>query len=431
MTRCDMIVFNEETFKTLSRCDLEDYVDQLEIAGLPGLNVDIVSRLFSEVDTLDYQLAYHVIRFGISFRIADISDAAVKYLHREGLGDDAFYAMMRLLEDAHDLAPRHVEQVACLLNDKGAVIAFKPIANVFHQKLDHLRCLVGMGRDTLPDFGKAPYPEPEKKVRSAKQIVSISETGPIRNALYKQTSEKETIPANVARKPNMASTYASNAAKEGLLLTFGRGVKMELIGIEAGTFRPVATKPPQEVTIGKAFYIGKYPVTQRQWIAVMRNNPSKFRGDDLPVETVSYHECMAFCRELSEMTGKIVRLPMEAEWEYACQAGTEMPYSFGNDVDDLKEYAWYDDNSNGQPHPVGEKKPNAWGLYDMHGNVREWCCETHDEEAWSRLPFPQEYRALCGGSWFSNFVNCCTSHRSWAIPDCRDCEMGFRVVVEA
>ena len=149
-----------------------------------------------------------------------------------------------------------------------------------------------------------------------------------------------------------------------------------------------------------SFKIGKYPITQEQYKAVMGTNPSHFQGNPQnPVENVSWDDAQAFCKKLSQITGKTYRLPTEAEWEYACRAGTTTDYCFGDYFDDncnyLKDYAWYFDNSQGTTHPVGQKKPNAWGLYDMHGNVWEWCQEV----------------VMRGGSWGLNSVICRSAFR--------------------
>jgi formylglycine-generating enzyme required for sulfatase activity len=122
------------------------------------------------------------------------------------------------------------------------------------------------------------------------------------------------------------------------------------------------------------FKIGKYPITQAQYQAVMGNNPSYFmKKPQNPVENVSWDDAEDFCQKLSEITGKTYRLPTNSEWEYACRAGTETLFSFGDDYEQLKDYAWYENNSGLITHPVGQKLPNNWGLYDMHGNVWEWC----------------------------------------------------------
>jgi formylglycine-generating enzyme required for sulfatase activity len=166
-----------------------------------------------------------------------------------------------------------------------------------------------------------------------------------------------------------------------------------------------------------SFAIGKYPVTQEQYQAVMGNNPSYFQGNPQnPVESVSYDDAVVFCQKLSEMTGKNYRLPTESEWEYACRAGTTTDYYFGDDANQLGDYAWYEDNSGLITHPIGQKLPNAWGLYDMHGNVWEWC----------------QYKCLrdnClrGGSW--DFFPCRSAIRlgNYRCDD-RDITFGFRVV---
>jgi formylglycine-generating enzyme required for sulfatase activity len=132
-------------------------------------------------------------------------------------------------------------------------------------------------------------------------------------------------------------------------------------------------KPVHKVKINNPFYLGIYPVTQREWKAVMDDNPSYFKGDDMPVEQVSWDDVQEFIKKLNEKEGTDrYRLPSEAEWEYACRVGTTSRYSFGDDESKLGDYAWYDDNSGDKTHPVGQKKPNSWGLYDMHGNVWEW-----------------------------------------------------------
>ena len=196
--------------------------------------------------------------------------------------------------------------------------------------------------------------------------------------------------------------------------TFG----MEFVLIDAGAFFTGSKngradeKPLRRVRISKRFYLGRYPITQAQWKAVMGNNPSLFKGDpECPVENVSWDDAQEFLQKLSVpkrgkiylhgpsgeqeereffrklhegRLGGLYRLPTEAEWEYACRAGSmgaySLAYSFGDDEAQLKEYAWYKENSGGTPHPVGKLKPNAWGLYDMHGNVWEWMQDRYAED---------------------------------------------------
>ena len=187
--------------------------------------------------------------------------------------------------------------------------------------------------------------------------------------------------------------------------------------------------------ITKPFYLGKYLVTQEQWEDVMGSNPATSRGRRSPVETVSWDDCQEFIRKLNarfphpgplpEGEG-VFRLPTEAQWEYACRAGSTTRYCFGDDESGLGEYAWYDANSGGKTHPVGEKKPNAWGLYDMHGNVWEWCQDWYDGGYYAKSPTDDptgpaagSYRVIRGGSWFDPARGCRSADRDWCAPGYR------------
>jgi len=192
--------------------------------------------------------------------------------------------------------------------------------------------------------------------------------------------------------------------------------------------------PAHEVTLTKPYYVGKHEVTQEQYAAVMGTNPSNFKGANLPVETVSWDEATEFCKKVSEATGLTVRLPTEAEWEYACRAGTGTAYCSGDEEADLGRVGWYGANSNGTTHPVGQKEPNAWGVYDMHGNVWEWCADWYEEYRPGAVVDPQgpgegQSRVLRGGSWYFSAGNCRSAYRFGSIPDYRNYFIGFRIVV--
>jgi formylglycine-generating enzyme required for sulfatase activity len=194
----------------------------------------------------------------------------------------------------------------------------------------------------------------------------------------KEAAKTESTPVPIHR---------SAAEPNPLTVDLGGGVKMEIILIPAGEFlmgSPKSDKyaffnekPQHRVRITKPFCLGKYLVTQEQWQTVMGNNPSKFKGPKKPVEQVSWDDCQTYLAKLNAKTrgnGGKSQLPSGAQWEYACRAGSKTRYYFGDDESQLGEYAWYEANlDDGRTHPVGEKKPNDWGLYDMHGNVFEWC----------------------------------------------------------
>ncbi len=216
-------------------------------------------------------------------------------------------------------------------------------------------------------------------------------------------------------------------------------VQFEMVHLPGGEFQMGSGNgasdegPVHRVRIAP-FSIGKYEVTQAQWKAVMGgNNPSYFKGDSLPVENVSWEYVKEFLKKL----GNGYRLPTEAEWEYAARGGTSTKWSFGDDESRLGEYAWYFENAGISTHPVGQKKPNPFGLYDMHGNVWEWCEDVWhsnyegapgDGSAWLSGG-DSRYRVLRGGSWLNYGDFCRSADRSINGPGLRDYNIGFRVVV--
>ena len=193
-------------------------------------------------------------------------------------------------------------------------------------------------------------------------------------------------------------------------------------------------RPQRRVQI-QSFAIGKYEVTQEQWFAVMGNNPSANKGRTLPVEQVSWDDIQQFIVKLNERTGQKYRLPSESEWEYAARAGTTTEWSHGNDESKLGNYAWYNRNSGGKTQSVGQKLPNAFGLFDMHGNVWEWTqdCwhETYagaptDGSAWT-TGCAENDRVLRGGSWYISPAYLRSAFRIRNIPGYRGDGIGFRL----
>jgi formylglycine-generating enzyme required for sulfatase activity len=218
---------------------------------------------------------------------------------------------------------------------------------------------------------------------------------------------------------------------------------MEFVLIPAGTFQMGSNdsdayndeKPVHTVRLTQAFYLGKHEVTQGQWQAVMGNNPSKFTGDpNRPVENVSWDDVQEFIRRLhSREGGMTYRLPTEAEWEYAARAGTTTRWSFGDNVSQLGRYAWHEGNAGMQTHPVGQRQPNPWGLYDMHGNVWEWVQDwqgnyTSGIAVDPAGPSSGSVRVLRGGSWGGTARNCRSAYRNGGTPGARSVGLGFRLL---
>jgi formylglycine-generating enzyme required for sulfatase activity len=241
---------------------------------------------------------------------------------------------------------------------------------------------------------------------------------------------------------------AAPGLKKELSLDLGGGTTMKLVLIPAGKFTMGSPEteadhkpeegPQHEVTISKPFYMGVFEVTQAQFEAIMGKNPSKLKAFGNPVENVSWDEAVEFCKKLSQKAKKTVRLPTEAEWEYACRAGTKTAFSFGDDASKLGDYAWFGENSGGNPHLVGQKKPNPWGLYDMHGNVREWCsdyaggsyADAKNEDPQGPGPPPDGRRVQRGGPYNLPPLVYRSAVRDGLDPVNANQATGFRVVLD-
>lgn len=254
-----------------------------------------------------------------------------------------------------------------------------------------------------------------------------------KKALEAVNKQLETLPA-VARK--------------SITVALAKNVSMTLAPIPAGKFLMgapnsekdglPAERPQHEVKISKPFYMGMTAVTQAQFDAVMGQNPSQFKDPNSPVERVTWEEATAFCKALCGMVHRPFRLPTEAEWEYACRAGTKTRFSFGDDEKDLGDYAWVGSNADKRSHPVALKKPNPWGLYDMHGNVYQWCSDWYDEKYYASAdktdpigPASGTLRVQRGGSWVDPPKDCRSAMRGGYGVTGRINLFGFRVVMQA
>ena len=267
-------------------------------------------------------------------------------------------------------------------------------------------------------------------------------------------TDRKSVSISEGQTASITGTLASNAVASSSSNTLGyssasssmasgsntisipvkNGISIEMVKVEAGTFMMGATsemkdpssdeKPLHQVTLTNDYYMGKYEVTQALWRAVMGSNPSYFKGDNLPVEKVSWKNCQKFISKLNKMTGRKFRLPTEAEWEYAARGGKRSrgyQYSGNSNISNV---AWYDGNSGSKPHPVGTKQANELGIYDMSGNVYEWCSDWYGSYSSSSQTNPTGSdsgvcRVCRGGCWSGKARRCCLSCRF-------DCTPGYR-----
>ena len=223
------------------------------------------------------------------------------------------------------------------------------------------------------------------------------------------------------------------------IVDIGKGVSLELLIVPAGKFTmgsPISetgrtsNELEHEVTISKSFFLGKYEVTQAQWEAIMDDNPSSEGGAKLPVTDVSYEDCKKFIKKLNEKTSGGFRLPTEAEWEYACRAGTKTRYAVGERFG--KDQANFLDSKIGKPVFVGSYKSNAFGFHDMHGNVDEWCNDWYGPYAKEPILNPKgppegKYRVLRGGAFNFDASYQRSAIRNFIRPTDRDHNLGFRI----
>ena len=288
------------------------------------------------------------------------------------------------------------------------------------------------------------------QITLSKEVASMNQTS--KTAIPQQAQPQQPV-AQPHPVSSMASSSTSGASSNmvgsstsGSVITIPvkDGISIEMVKVEAGSFNMGATpemqnpdedeKPVHRVTLTNNYYIGKYEVTQALWKTVMGNKSSRFKGDNLPVEKVSWNNCQKFISKLNKLTGKSFCLPTEAEWEFAARGGKKSrgyQYSGSNTLGDV---AWYEGNSGSKTHAVGTKQPNELGIYDMTGNVYEWCQDWYGSYSSSPQTNPigavsGSCRVYRGGCWVSSARNCRTSYRGRRTPDFRYGFLGLRLVL--
>ena len=277
---------------------------------------------------------------------------------------------------------------------------------------------------------------PKKKTQKTEKVVKKN------HSKHNQSGKKPKAPKKqYSEEPRVSSSYTPEVRTY-----YANGVSFQMVEVRGGTFTMGATaeqgndvlyleKPTHQVTLS-SYSIGKTEVTQELWEAVMGSNPSYFYNSNLPVEQVSWEDCQAFITKLNALTGKTFRLPTEAEWEFAARGGSNsqgFKYSGSNTVDDV---AWHRDNSSDKPHPVATKAPNELGIYDMSGNVWEWCNDWFSDSYYTSAsqtnptgPNSGSYRVRRGGSWSCSAGNCRVSLRNYDSPAYRNYDLGLRLAL--
>ena len=256
----------------------------------------------------------------------------------------------------------------------------------------------------------------------------------------KPTTTAAVAPFDAAKAKEHQEAWAKYL---GVKVETENSIGMKLRVIPPGTFTMgsddgyLRSRPLHQVTLTKPFMLGTHEVTQAQYQKVMGTNQSNLKGRNNPVEMVNYDDASEFCRRLSELraeksAGRVYRLPTEAEWEFACRAGTTTRYSFGDNESELGQHAWWNGNSGKRTHPVGIKLPNALGLFDLHGNVREWCQDRYESYPRGAVTDPTgaasgSNRVFRGGSWDGTAVLCRSAYRNGRLPSFRFSNRGFRV----
>ena len=371
------------------------------------------------------------------WRMADAAYALAKERRRKG----------ELLQAAADYNAatkafeRHRKLAAPLARDKAIATARDhEEGGRLDEALAAFKHARGLGADVDADIAR--LEETTGRARDIETVLDLIRKGEAVRAAHAAFVLSQARPKDPDVRGLVQAANAAVAAKPAAEAELPRGARIELVVVAPGRFvmgsddGDLDERPAHAVTIPRAFMIGRTEVTRSQYAAVMGGDGG---GEDaaLPAAGVSWKDATEFCRKLSEATGRRYRLPTEAEWEFAARAGSTTAYCFGDEATNLDEYAWHAHNADRAAHPVSQKKPNAWRMADMHGNVWEWCADRYASGYYSVSPTENpggpdagDERVLRGGSWMSRAKSCRVTERIRYAVDVRYSDVGFRVVCE-
>ena len=342
------------------------------------------------------------------------------------------------------LTIRYTPTSATVLVDNKMVRGSNGVARITLPVGQHTYIVASDGYESEEGMVKLKASAPsDLQIRLSKEVtVAVSNANDVMQDNVSTSSTSSSQSATTSS--GFSSTSSVSSGGNEISIPVKNGITIDMVKVEAGTFMMGATsemqnpwddeKPVHQVTLTNDYYMGKYEVTQALWQAVMGSNPSKFKGDDLPVEKVSWNDCQEFISKLNGLTGKMFRLPSEAEWEYAARGGKKsrgFQYSGSSNISDV---AWYDGNSGSKTHLVGTKQANELGLYDMCGNVLEWCQDWYGSYVSSSQMNPTgavsgSYHVFRGGSWSSYAWSCRSSSRNYVTPNFCINNLGLRLVL--
>ena len=352
--------------------------------------------------------------------------------------------MANVGQQKQTLTIRYTPSSATVLVDNKMVRGSNGVARITLPVGQHTYIVASDGYESEEGMVKLkPSAPSDLQIRLSKEAVAAVSNA--NDVMQDNVSESSTSSSQSATTSSgFSSTSSVSFGSNEISITVKNGISIDMVKVEAGTFMMGATsemknsdkyeKPVHQVTLTHDYYMGKYEVTQALWQAVMGSNPSISKGDNLPVEKVSWDDSQKFISKLNSMTGRKFRLPTEAEWEYAARGGKKScgyQYSGSSTISDV---AWYDGNSGNKTHPVGTKQANELGIFDMSGNVYEWCQDRYGSYVSLSQTNPTgavsgSYRVCRGGSWHGNAICCRSSYRSNETPDSRYIILGLRLVL--